>query len=321
MQPKVSIIIPVYKVESFIEKCVRSLFNQTLDNLEFIFVDDCSPDKSIEVMLNVLKEFPERKKQVQVIKHEQNEGVGKTRQDGIDVASGEYIIHCDPDDWVEYNMYESLYIKAKEYDSDIVVCDFSEEWLDKSIYFSQTVNLSKCDLLNNIIYGRFHCSLCNKLIRKDFILNSEIKVSSAISLWEDMAYMIPLLLTTNKISKIDKSLYHYRKGIESSITGISLSKVKEISRIRAVEYITQALRKEGLYEKHSKALSILMLFATHGLLSSSILFDPYLWRDKNNLSTSQLFRMPVNIMKKIFYYLALSKHDKILYISLKLLNR
>ena len=111
--PKVSICIAVYNVEKYIEQCVRSLFEQTLDDLEYIFVDDASPDASIDVLLRVLEDYPHRKNQVKLLRHETNQGVAVARKDAIAAATGEYIIHCDPDDWVDLDMYEKLYVKAK----------------------------------------------------------------------------------------------------------------------------------------------------------------------------------------------------------------
>ena len=121
--PKVSVIVPVYGVEKYIERCDRSLFEQTLEDIEFIFVDDCTPDKSIEILKNVLEDYPLRKKQVLIISHEKNMGLPIARQSGLKVASGDYIIHCDSDDWVDTTMYEKMYNKAIEDGSDVVVCD------------------------------------------------------------------------------------------------------------------------------------------------------------------------------------------------------
>ena len=128
--PKVSIIIPVYKAEQYIDRCVRALFGQNLRDLEYIFVDDCSPDRSIDVMEQVLREYPDRQQQVKIIRHRRNMGVGQSRQDGIDEATGEYIIHCDPDDWVEPEMYYLMYDAACRTNADIVVCDYFENTSD-----------------------------------------------------------------------------------------------------------------------------------------------------------------------------------------------
>lgn len=98
--PKVSVIIPVYGVEKYIERCVRSLFEQTLDDIEYIFVDDCCLDRSIEILDNVIKEYPNRRTDIKIVHHKENKGLAQARQSGIKVATGEYFVHCDSDDWV-----------------------------------------------------------------------------------------------------------------------------------------------------------------------------------------------------------------------------
>ena len=112
--PAVSVIVLVYKVEKYIERCARSLFGQTLQDMEFIFVDDDSPDRSIEVMERVLEDFPLRRGQVKVIRNEVNLGLPESRRMGVAAATGEYIIHCDSDDWPEPEMYAKLYSKARK---------------------------------------------------------------------------------------------------------------------------------------------------------------------------------------------------------------
>ena len=96
--PAVSVIIPVCKVEPYMARCARSLFGQTLDDIEFLFIDDCSPDRSIDVMREVLAEFPARKDQVTVFRMPRNSGQAAVRMQGIALARGEYVIHCDSDD-------------------------------------------------------------------------------------------------------------------------------------------------------------------------------------------------------------------------------
>ena len=105
---KVSVVIPVYGVEKYIERCVRTLFGQTLDDMEFIFVNDCTPDCSIDLLCSVLEEFPQRKEQVRIINQPHNMGAAKAREVGIKAATGEYIIHCDSDDWVDCDMYRQM---------------------------------------------------------------------------------------------------------------------------------------------------------------------------------------------------------------------
>ena len=108
MCTKVSVVIPVYNVEKYIERCARSLFEQTLDSIEYIFVDDCSPDNSIAVMENVLAEYPHRKEQIKIIRHEVNQGPYAARRHALQAATGDYVISCDADDWVDYDLYEKM---------------------------------------------------------------------------------------------------------------------------------------------------------------------------------------------------------------------
>ena len=105
---KVSVIIPIYGVEQYIERCATSLFEQTLDNVEFIFVNDCTKDKSIENLKKVIEKYPKRKNYIQIINHNENFGLPTARRTGLGYVHGEYVAHCDSDDWLEPNAYETL---------------------------------------------------------------------------------------------------------------------------------------------------------------------------------------------------------------------
>ena len=218
-RPKVSVVIPVYKAEPYIERCVRTLFGQTLDDLEYVFVDDCSPDRSIEVMERVLAEYPERKSQVKVIRHEVNQGVSSTRQHGVDAATGEYIIHCDPDDWVELNMYEALYAEAKAKQADIVICDFYTHQNGKeTIEFQEPEKLDSISVLEGISgrsFHKLHGSLCNKLISSACYTN--VAFYTDISYCEDAAILFQILSNELSISYLPKGLYHYRTDVPGSL--------------------------------------------------------------------------------------------------------
>ena len=120
---KVSFVVAIYNVAAYIEQCVRSLYEQTLEDIEIVLVDDCSPDDSMEIALRVLEEYPHRKSQVKVVRHEENLLVARTRHDGLDVSIGQYVIFIDGDDYVEPQMGELMYEKALVENADMVVCD------------------------------------------------------------------------------------------------------------------------------------------------------------------------------------------------------
>lgn len=209
-QPKVSIIVPVYKAESYVEKCVHSLYSQTLDELEYIFVDDYSPDRSIDVIFKVLEEYPGRKSQVKVIRHETNLGVGQSRQDGMDAATGEYIIHCDPDDWVETCMYEIMYSKAKTTNADIVICDYILETKNASRLISQKpTGLLPNEVLSNLAKGKIYGSFWNKLVKVTTISENNIHLLPGLNVCEDLFFFLQLLKKDITIEYLPSGLYHY----------------------------------------------------------------------------------------------------------------
>ena len=126
MQPKVSVIVPVYKAEKYLQRCVDSLLAQTFTDFELLLIDDGSPDRSGEIC----DEYAAADSRVRVF-HKVNGGVSSARQCGMDNATGEYTIHADPDDWVEPIMLKELYVKAKEENADMVFCNY---YWDKGCY-------------------------------------------------------------------------------------------------------------------------------------------------------------------------------------------
>ena len=117
----VSVLVPIYGVEDYIERCIRSLLQQTYSNIEFVFVDDCTPDKSIEVLQKVLEDYPVRKPYVRIIRHKRNKGLGVSRNEAVNYASGDFIIHVDPDDYVERDMVEACINRQNETNADLVI--------------------------------------------------------------------------------------------------------------------------------------------------------------------------------------------------------
>ena len=126
--PKVSVIVPFYNVEDYIEKCIKSLLNQTLDDLEIILVNDGSKDNSESIAKKYLNEYPKKI----IYLEKENGGLGDARNYGIPYAKGEYIAFIDSDDYVEKDMYEQMLKKAEEEQSDMVECDFWWEYSEEN---------------------------------------------------------------------------------------------------------------------------------------------------------------------------------------------
>lgn len=206
--PKVSVIVPVYGVEKYIERCARSLFEQTLDDIEYLFIDDCTPDHSTEILKKVLEEYPQRKSQVIIHRMEKNSGQAAVRKWGTLNATGEYVIHCDSDDYLDVNMYEILYDTAIEKELDMVVCDYATvtDGVVSSIH-CQLPNY-KNDIISQMLSGKFPSFMWNKLVKRTFYQVPDIEWPKG-NMWEDMAIMTQVIQKVDQVGYIAKALYYY----------------------------------------------------------------------------------------------------------------
>lgn len=207
---KISVIIPVYNVERFIAVCATSLFSQTMKGVEYIFVDDASPDNSISILQNILEKYPERLKNVQILTHKQNRGLPAARNSGMAVASGEYIFHCDSDDYVEPTMLELLYTKALKQNADIVWCDFwltlkNSERLMKQPSYGTSLEATKA-----MLSGAMKFNVWNKLVRRRLYEKNHISFPDGYDMGEDMT-MIMLFAEAKNVAHVPIALYHYVK--------------------------------------------------------------------------------------------------------------
>ena len=206
---RVSVIIPFYKVERYIKRCATSLLTQTLDDVEFIFVDDASPDSSRDILMNVIREHPE--KAVTILTHQSNKGLPAARNTGLGVATGDYIYHCDSDDWLEPDMLEKLVGSAERNDADIVYCDFWMGFERNERYMSNPSYSNANDLVNKgFLAGKAKYNVWNKLIKRDIYTRSGILFPEGHSMGEDMA-IIPLATYAKRVVYVPEALYHYFK--------------------------------------------------------------------------------------------------------------
>lgn len=207
---KVSVIIPIYKVERFIERCVRSLLEQTLQEVEYIFVNDATPDKSIDILQTVMAEYPNRTEQIKVLVHEKNKGLPAARNTGLTVAGGEYIFHCDSDDYVEVDMLEQLYEEAVKKDADIVWCDWFLTFEKNERYMKQPEYTNSQDALKAMLSGSMKYNVWNKLVKRSLYVNHQITFPDGFGMGEDMTMMM-LFVHAGKVSYLPNAYYHYVK--------------------------------------------------------------------------------------------------------------
>ena len=214
---KVSIIVPVYNTERYVDICLKSLVNQTLSDIEIIVINDGSTDNSEEIIKKYLEEYPDL---IRYIKTE-NFGVSNARNIGIEAASGEYIGFCDADDYVEHDMFELLYKKAKETKAEIVSSPFyaendsgsvSNRLLDNVSDFSKSLEENP-NLL--IVDNEF---VTMKIFSKKMLDKNNIRFKR-YRIFEDLLFNYSAMLKANKIEKVNKPLYHYIRRKDQSVTG------------------------------------------------------------------------------------------------------
>lgn len=253
---KVSVVIPVYGVEKYIERCVRTLFGQTLDDMEFIFVNDCTPDCSIDLLCSVLEEFPQRKEQVRIINQPHNMGAAKAREVGIKAATGEYIIHCDSDDWVDCDMYRQMYEKAKADNLDYVICR-SICYTDgiNHTLVTNTISDNREQFIEDMLHGETTVSLCSRLVKAATYQSDRIMIPCG-HMMEDRAYSIQIAYFSKSYGYVEGPLYYYfqhgdsvcgRKDEASLVRNF-----KDAAENMAV--IEKFFKREGVYPRYSKAL-------------------------------------------------------------------
>ncbi len=209
MMEKVSLLIPVYGVEKYIGKCACSLFEQTYGNIEFIFVDDCTKDQSMEVLQDTLDRYPLRKSQVKIVRHEKNRGLAAARNTALDQVSGMYLMHVDSDDYLEKNAVELLVGKAMATQADIVVCDSNTVYEHKVSRSFCKLPASKEEYIKSMLVKSIPASIWGKLFSTRFYRSSGIRSVEGLNHGEDYVTVPRLIFGASRVVKLDAALYNY----------------------------------------------------------------------------------------------------------------
>ena len=205
----VSVIVPVYKVENFIDRCASSLFEQTMCiGVEFIFVDDASPDGSIKILQQCLERYPNRVGQVKVLKHDENKGLPAARNTGLAAATGRYVLHCDSDDYVEHDMLQQLVLTAEQTGADVVWCDWFLTFGRNERHMRQPDYDTPIEALKGMLAGVMKFNVWNKLVRRSLYVDNDISFPAGYGMGEDMTMML-LFACANRVIYLPKAFYHY----------------------------------------------------------------------------------------------------------------
>lgn len=312
--PKVSVIIPVYGVEKYIERCARSLFEQTLDDIEYIFVDDCSPDKSIAILENIIKEYQPRlnkeHKNVRIEKMSQNSGLPNVRRYGIKLATSDYIAHCDSDDWVDVHMYEEMYNKAIEEDADVVVCDFCSTDCENEQYSKGLISKERENVIVDVLLWRIAGCLWNKLVRRKEYTDHDLNYPTH-NMGEDAALIVQILWNAKRISYLPKPLYYYYTNPTSITKDVTDEKIRKrfLQATANVEIIEQFLVDKAT-GKIKDALTKYIFEQSYLLVSLARKNkeDLSIWRRSVGKIRSRVYKCSyLSIKNKLVFYFLLFK--------------
>lgn len=205
-KPAISIIIPIFKAEIYLMRCINSILSQTFTDWELLLIDDGSPDNSGAICDEIQSQNAHLNIKVY---HQPNSGVASAREKAMQNAKGIYSIHIDPDDWIEPCTLEKLYQKAIETNADIVVYDFILEYGSRTEVLNQEVESNE-KFLRQLLSQEKHGSLCNKLIRTDLYKQYDLHFPKEMICWEDLYICCNILmLHPCKIEYIPEALYHY----------------------------------------------------------------------------------------------------------------
>lgn len=239
--PKVSVIVPIYNVEKYLEKCINSLLSQTLEDIQIILVNDGSKDNSG----NIAKEYEKNNKNRIIYVEKENGGLSDARNYGLKYATGDFIAFLDSDDYIEKNAYEKMYNKAIEENADYVECDFLWEFPNKIRVDKQYPYKNKKEMLSFVRVVAW-----NKLIKRQLIIDNNLEFPKGLR-YEDVEFTYKLIPFINKFAYVDKPFIHYVQR-EGSIANVQNERTAEIFTV--LDNVIEFYKKNNIYEKYRDEL-------------------------------------------------------------------
>ena len=239
--PKVSVIVPIYNVEKYLEKCINSLLSQTLEDIQIILVNDGSKDNSG----NIAREYEKNNKNRIIYVEKENGGLSDARNYGLKYATGDFIAFLDSDDYIEKNAYEEMYNKAIEENADYVECDFIWEFPNKIRVDKQYPYKNKKEMLSFVRVVAW-----NKLIKRQLITDNNLEFPKGLR-YEDVEFTYKLIPFVNRFAYVDKPFIHYVQR-EDSIANVQNERTAEIFTV--LDNVIEFYKKNNIYEEYRNEL-------------------------------------------------------------------
>lgn len=260
----VSVVIPVYKTEEFIEKSLKSICEQTLDMFEIIIIDDCSPDNAIKKAEEVLQSYPQRLQYTKIIRLPKNGGLASARKIAFKEVQGKYVTCLDSDDYLEVKALEEMLKIAQSQDADIVVCDYFLTYKNSEKKIKQFIQYN--NFLRCLLESKLHGSYCNKLYKKELL--DKIKILDNINMFEDYLAMVQMAVFAKKVVYLDRAFLHYVQYNEYSYTAnYSEKNIQDI--LAVMNYLESFLKVNHLLVDNQDYFNHRKVFVKYVILSNS----------------------------------------------------
>lgn len=301
---KVSILVPFFKVEKYVGRCVESLFTQTYQNIEYVFVNDASPDKSMEIINECIRKHG-KQDQCKMIVHEQNKGISTSRNDCLDNATGDYFLFIDSDDYIDNDMVELLVAAAKKENADISGCGYIEEYDDRSIDMPQTYTNDHDEMLKAITILTIKGVMWKLLIRRSIVTdNPEVRFIPNNNMVDDYLFCCQVFYYAKRFASVDKCMYHY---IQYNPNNYSKKAVFNIeSQAIAIQEVEKFYKEKGVYDIVRNELKQRKFISKLPLLLDKNCIDTKKWRALFPESNDAWKEMHFSQANKIIFRLAQS---------------
>lgn len=312
---KVSVIVPVYNTEKYLKRCLDSLVKQTLENLEIIVIEDCSPDNSKDILKEYEKKYKDK---IKVFHNKTNKGIGYNRNLGIKNATGKYVAFVDSDDYVDFNYFEKMYDYAEENECDLVVSNLKRvDESDKKIGFENIPLFADSNVENNPdLLLNINLGPANKLFRKE-LFDKDTKFSEEYK-YEDLYVLPKLIVSAKKIGRISDTNYNYVIHNYSQTTTLDkkvfdilkvLDKVnvdlKECTFKEEIEYLNiRTICRYTLQQRYQKDKSLINKFIDEAFIYLNNNFPN--WKKNNILKKRNVLKRTIEKNKfitKIYCYM------------------
>ena len=215
----VSILVPVYGVEDWIERCARSLFEQTYPHLEFVFVDDCSPDASMDILRRVLEEYPARRESVRILRHEVRRGLASTRNTNLNAATGDFILIVDSDDYLEPDAVENLVNRQLETGADLIAGQYLVHFPETELLLKEKDYADRKERVFHMMQRGWSHFVAGRFIRRSLFTENGLHWVEGLD-WAEDRYMMTLVAYHAKTPvTVDRVIYHYERRNANSMTG------------------------------------------------------------------------------------------------------